>query len=88
MTNQQTASISLHPPVIAGVSTGGERSGFFDPMETPTPTPGTLDWYREVGKTNPDIAALVAMIDKQSSVITSALGQLAVERAKNKQEAA
>jgi hypothetical protein len=29
MQNKQTTSDSLHPPVIAGVSTGGENRGFF-----------------------------------------------------------
>lgn len=35
--------------------------------------PGTLDWYREKGKTNEDIAALVAMIDKLGIQLVKAL---------------
>jgi hypothetical protein len=33
MNHNQTAPDSLHPPVIAGVPTGGESRGFFDAME-------------------------------------------------------
>jgi hypothetical protein len=33
MKTNQTASDSLHPPVIAGASTGGESRGLFDRMK-------------------------------------------------------
>lgn len=87
MKTDQTASNRLHPPAHAGTATGGVGSGLFDEMTAP-PTPGTLEWYRERGKTNPDIAALVVMIDRQSSVIANALQALADERRKSKQDAA
>ncbi len=38
---------------------------------------GTLDWYRERGKTHPDIAALVAMVDRQGLQLVKALEALA-----------
>jgi hypothetical protein len=70
MRSNQTASDSLHPPVIAGVSTGGESRGLFDEMK---PLPGTLDWYRQKGESNPDIAILVTMIDGLGKRLKSAL---------------
>lgn len=35
--------------------------------------PGTLDWYREKGKTDEDIAALVELIDRIGSQLVKAL---------------
>lgn len=64
----QTASFSLHPPVIVGVPTGGEGKGFFL-----TPMDQSLDYYRQLAETNPDIAVLVAMIDRLTDELTSAL---------------
>lgn len=37
------------------------------------PLPGTLDWYRQRGESNPDIAALVAMVDRLQEQLTKAL---------------
>lgn len=66
---RQTASFSLHPPVIAGVLTGGERRGFFAFIHMDQ----SLDYYRQLAETNPDIAVLVAMIDRLTDELTSAL---------------
>lgn len=41
------------------------------------PTPGTLDHYREKGKSDPDITALVAMIDRIQAQLTTALEAVA-----------
>ena len=66
---RQTASFSLHPPVIAGVPTGGERKGFFASINMNQ----SIDYYRQLAETNPDIAVLVAMIDRLTDELTSAL---------------
>lgn len=80
----QTASIPLHPPVIVGSSTGELGSMLFDGMKTSeTPLEGTLDWYREKGKTDPDIAALVAMVERTTKLLVTALEAVAEERRKN-----
>lgn len=41
-----------------------------------------MDNYREMAKTNPDIAALVGMIDRQGQQLVKALEALAGEHAK------
>ena len=38
-----------------------------------TPLEGTLDYYRQLAETNPDVAVLVAMIDRLTDELTSAL---------------
>ena len=38
-------------------------------------TEGTLDYYRELAETNPDIATLVAMIDNLADQLTIAVAQ-------------
>lgn len=52
-------------------------------METPEPPlEGTLDYYRELAKTNPDIAALVGLIDRQGKQLVRALEELGVQNSK------
>ena len=46
MKTTQTASIRLHPPAHAGVSTGGVGSGFFAPMKTPDQYEAELESLR------------------------------------------
>lgn len=46
------------------------------------PLVGTMDNYREMAKTNPDIAALVGMIDRKGQQLVKALEALAGEHAK------
>ena len=73
---RQIASFSLHPPVIAGVPTGGERKGFFVPVIMNQNEPddiGSLDYYRRMGETNPDIEVLVALIDRLTEELFSAI---------------
>lgn len=85
MIKNQTASDSTHPPADhAGASTGGLSRGLFDsPMKTPEPPlVGSMDYYRALAKTNPDIAALVGMIDKQGIQLAKALEALASEHSK------
>lgn len=43
--------------------------------KSPPTIPGTLPWYREKAKTNPDIAALVAMIDRLQGHLTAKLSK-------------
>jgi hypothetical protein len=67
MNSTQTASSSLHSPVIAGVPRVGRGGGFFLPMDQ------SLDYYRKLAETDPDVAVLVAMIDRLTDELTSAL---------------
>ena len=46
---------------------------------------GTLDDYRRIGETNPDIAALVAMIDKLNAQLRKALEAVAELHRENEQ---
>jgi hypothetical protein len=48
-------------------------------MNTHDPLPGTLDWYREKGKTDEYIAALVAMIERLELQLTKALEVVATQ---------
>lgn len=69
-----------HPgPVLAL----GAPEGVFTPMNTPEMPPvGSMEYYREMAKTNPDIAALVGMIDKQRNQLVKALEALSEQHAK------
>jgi hypothetical protein len=47
-------------------------------MNTQTPiTAGSLDWYREKGRTNLDIAVLVAHIDRMAAQSAALLEEVA-----------
>jgi hypothetical protein len=41
--------------------------------ENEKPLDGTLDWYREKAKSDPHIAILVKMIDRQNALLVSSL---------------
>ena len=61
----------------------GAPEGVSIPMKTPEPPlVGSMDYYREMAKTNPDIAVLVGMIDRQGMQLVKALDALAGEHAK------
>jgi hypothetical protein len=49
---------------------------------TETPLVGSMDHYRKMAETNPDIAALVGVIDRQGSQLVKALELLALEQSK------
>ena len=46
--------------------------------------PGTLDWYREKGKTDEDIAALVGLIDRMQVQLVKALERVVELQPKNR----
>jgi hypothetical protein len=48
-------------------------------MHTHDPLPGTIDWYRQKGKTDEYIAALVAMIERLELHLTKALEVVATQ---------
>jgi hypothetical protein len=50
------------------------------------PPVGSLDYYREMGRIDPDIAALVGLIDTQRDQLVKNLEHLVAER--NKMDAA
>ena len=82
-TTQISPSPTRPPCIIPGASKGGLEAGVFDIMKTPeTPLVGTLDYYRKLAETNPDIAALVGLIDRQGLQLVKALEALALEHAK------
>lgn len=57
--------------------------GIFDLMKTPEkPLVGSLDYYRKMAETNPDIANLVGLIDRQGRALVNALEALAQQHAK------
>jgi len=68
---------------IPGASKGWLEAGVFDPMKTPEPPlVGSMDHYREMARTNPDIAALVGVIDRQGQQLVKALEALVAEQTK------
>lgn len=66
---QQTASELVASRVIATGLNWRQLRGFF----ALTPMDQSLDYYRQLAETNPDIAVLVAMIDRLTDELTSAL---------------
>lgn len=83
MKTNQTSSDPVHLPVIVGASTSGLGRGIFDSMKKPeTPIAGTLDYYRKMAESNPDIAALVEMLDRQRNQLVNALEALCELQAK------
>ena len=69
MKTKQTASESLHPPVIAGVSTGGESWGFFDSMKT----------IAESQKENDDLRRQNEMLKRQLRKAINAFADVAMK---------
>ena len=66
----QTASESPASRVHSTGITGGGFGGF---LHTPMENDGTLDYYRHLAETNPDIAALIELIDNLSEQLTIAV---------------
>ena len=79
-TTQISPPLTRLPRSIPGASKGGLETGVFDSMDRPeTPLAGTLDHYREMAKSNPDIAALVGMIDRLAGQLVKALEAIGKE---------
>lgn len=70
---------------FAGVPTGGREPGLFVALDMNSGNPlltGTMDYYRELAKTNPDVLVLVNHIDRIGAQLGMALEALALEMSK------
>lgn len=65
---RQQPSFESPARFIVGGLTGDSKGGFFYTLMDQS-----LDYYRQLAETNPDIAVLVAMIDRLTDELTSTI---------------